>query len=51
MWASGEPGDLRDRVDTVDLSLTIGGNPKRLGDIQPILPGHNPFTLYRRGQT
>jgi hypothetical protein len=29
----------------VDLSLTIDGNPGCLEDIQPILPGNNPFTL------
>jgi hypothetical protein len=32
-------------METVDLSLDIVGNPGRLEDIHPILPGHSPFTL------
>jgi hypothetical protein len=50
MWAIGEIGNLRDHVETVELSLTI--DPDAIDgclddpfDPQLILPGHNPFTL------
>ena len=45
MWAVGEIGNLRNHVETVELSLDIAGNPGCDEDIQTILPGHNPFTL------
>jgi len=32
-------------METADLSLDIVGNPGRLEDIHPILPGHSPLTL------
>jgi len=45
LWAIGEIGNLRDHVETVNLSLDIVGNPGCDEGIQQILPGHNPFTL------
>jgi len=44
MWALGEIGNLRNHVETVELSLDIASNPGCDEDIQTILPGHNPFT-------
>ena len=50
MWAIAEIGNLRDHVETVDLTLTI--DPDSITgcladpfDPELILPGHNPFTL------
>ena len=43
--AIGEIGNLRDHIETVDLGLIIDGKPGCTEDIQPILPGHNPFSL------
>jgi hypothetical protein len=45
MWAIGEIGNLRDHVETVNLSLDIDGNPGCDENIQQILPGRSQFTL------
>jgi hypothetical protein len=45
MWTIAEIGNLRDHVESAELSLDIDGNPGCIEDSQQILPGPSPFTL------
>jgi len=51
MWALGDVDNLGDHTESVSASLQITGKPAGCSqDVQLILPGQNPFTLFVLGQ-